>query len=567
MNYVWFWTFWHWSVEAVRSGALLRGPVHGIGSHWDEWYRFEASASDREAVARVGEGERSQRAFVVWLVRCWTREARWRGEGPHARFVLTQLAQRAPFSGWPAFAPFREVRARRGVAAVVLAEESAGAASDVRPVEAVILPPDCDASAPRLLTEGFTADRVDLDAAYDAVLGVLGPAGWLRLVVLWVALGVRPYGRRVRGILVGGWVAVALTLAYLLLGPDPRAMLRPVFGALLAGWGILAGTAVLVAGVQVVRAWRLARRWGAALRGGQARVRMDGGLTLVGGSAGLAFALALIAALGRQDRQRRGGARDSWIWGRVLGALREGEGMIAATGVVRSGGRIDPVVLSPKVAACLLHDGVSRLLTPWQRLPATEDGAAVRSGELGRTIRPRPTLPSPGRRLGFAAERSPLRSYRCRHLADALLAVGLFDRRQSVFNLGTLAVSLVMLAGLPDLRDVLVPPPAPELVGPTTTSPYSLFLSLATQHPDAYQVRFESGFWANRRAQVVKDAGRADLGQAEIRLHRLSRPVEGDPQHGVVWVERRRSFLVREFLPGERVGRYTFAFVSTRPHE
>src|SRR5436853_514752 len=47
MRFVWFWTFWHWSKEGFRAGSLLRSPLHGIGSHWDEWVRHEASDSDR----------------------------------------------------------------------------------------------------------------------------------------------------------------------------------------------------------------------------------------------------------------------------------------------------------------------------------------------------------------------------------------------------------------------------------------------------------------------------------------------------------------------------------------
>jgi hypothetical protein len=35
-GYLWFWTFWHWSRESYRSGAVLRDPIEGIGSHWDE---------------------------------------------------------------------------------------------------------------------------------------------------------------------------------------------------------------------------------------------------------------------------------------------------------------------------------------------------------------------------------------------------------------------------------------------------------------------------------------------------------------------------------------------------
>jgi len=41
-------TFWHWSKESFREGSLLSGPLHGIGSHWDEWYRHEASGGTRK---------------------------------------------------------------------------------------------------------------------------------------------------------------------------------------------------------------------------------------------------------------------------------------------------------------------------------------------------------------------------------------------------------------------------------------------------------------------------------------------------------------------------------------
>ena len=54
---VWFWTFWHWSQESFRDGVLLRSPLQGVGSHWDEWYRHEASVADRVAIAQAGLGE------------------------------------------------------------------------------------------------------------------------------------------------------------------------------------------------------------------------------------------------------------------------------------------------------------------------------------------------------------------------------------------------------------------------------------------------------------------------------------------------------------------------------
>ena len=54
MRFVWFWTFWHWSKESFREGSLLRDPLHGIASHWDEWYQHEASENDRAAIKDIG---------------------------------------------------------------------------------------------------------------------------------------------------------------------------------------------------------------------------------------------------------------------------------------------------------------------------------------------------------------------------------------------------------------------------------------------------------------------------------------------------------------------------------
>jgi hypothetical protein len=36
---------------------------------------------------------------------------------------------------------------------------------------------------------------------------------------------------------------------------------------------------------------------------------------------------------------------------------------------------------------------------------------------------------------------------------------------------------------------------------------------------------------------------------------------------GIVWIERRRRFLTREFFPGERVGRYSVPYLSHLGHE
>ena len=568
MSFVWFWTFWHWSIESRRAGALLRGPIHGLGSHWDEWFRHEASPADRGAIAAAGSSERRQRTFIVWMLRTWGREARWRGERPDARYILTQLAQRAPFSEWPTLGRYRESCTRREVAAIVLAEGSSGEATDIRPIEAVILPPDADSSAPPVVSEGFSAERADLEAVRESVLSLLGRRGMLGLLVRWVVLGARPYPPAVSAMLLAGWAGVAAGLGYLLLGPDPRAQLTPLVAVLVLLWAALVATAGGMVVAEGAVAWRQARRWSVALRSGQVRLRMNGGLTLIGGSAGLPFALATLLALSRYQAGGARRTRGSWLWKRVTASLAEADGSLAATGVVRPDGRIDPVVLEPKVEACLRHGGITGLLTPWQRLPGMSE-RQVRSGVHEAHSPPAAPNAAPGRiRFGYAAERSPLRPTRCRHLADALLAVGgLADRRRLWVNLGTLAMSAVMLSALPDIRNLLAPPPAPSLVGPSSASPYHLWVSLATAHPRSFEVVFESEFWANRRALLAEHPESEVAARAELRLRRLSRPSTVGPDHGVVWVERRRSFLGRNFMPGERVGRYTLSYLNDRPYE
>src|SRR6185312_13107537 len=72
-RFIWFWTFWHWSTESFRSGALSRGPLIGVGGHWDEWYRHEATVDEQQQIVEVGLDPVAQRQFVVWLARRWAR--------------------------------------------------------------------------------------------------------------------------------------------------------------------------------------------------------------------------------------------------------------------------------------------------------------------------------------------------------------------------------------------------------------------------------------------------------------------------------------------------------------
>src|SRR5689334_22660044 len=126
MSFVWFWTFWHWSKEGYRRGALLRSPLQGVAGHWDEWFQHEAADRDREAIAEAGRTESAQRQFMAWLQLHWAREVRWAGHRLIPRFVLGQLAHVAPFQQWRAFADYRDGYGLSGLPALVLAEDSCG---------------------------------------------------------------------------------------------------------------------------------------------------------------------------------------------------------------------------------------------------------------------------------------------------------------------------------------------------------------------------------------------------------------------------------------------------------
>src|SRR5271154_1878818 len=102
-HFVWFWTFWHWSKESFRSGNLLRGPLHGMGSHWDEWFRHEASENDLKAIKETGRTEVGQRQFLFWLYRHWAKETEWRNDRMVPRFLIRQLSSVAPFNQWGVF--------------------------------------------------------------------------------------------------------------------------------------------------------------------------------------------------------------------------------------------------------------------------------------------------------------------------------------------------------------------------------------------------------------------------------------------------------------------------------
>ena len=558
-GFVWFWTFWHWSKESFRGGALLRSPLNGVGSHWDEWFRHEASVHDRQAIEETGRTEESQRQFIGWLLQHWSREEFEEGNRSCSRFVLCELGQLPPFNHWPMFGKYRANYNVGGISAIVLAEGSLGEAEDVRTIEAVALP--ADATTTSVVPEGFHIEGGELATPRLAAMNLLGGRGLLIFLALWVVSGRRPYSRWVHVLLGIGWCTVGGAMAYLLFGPDPGDHLFWVSLILLILWSALLLHAVVVVGVHGLVAWREGRELKTQLERSQVRMRMKGGLTLKGGSAGLAFCLNTLQAI---YRNRPGGKRNSWLWRQLFGQLEFAGGLWAVTGVLTGEGRITPVVLGPKIRACVLHAGISHLFAPHQsdaKQPAIDlmMSAPVRPASLSGSAIPR---------LAFAAVPRSLQSHRGHHLAQALMTMGNFSSKvQTVMNVIAVFISVLIAAALPDLGCAIRPPEVPAVVAPSSPSPYYLWVSLDTTKAGYFRVVLESKFWANRRSDV-KNYGGADASvRAEIPLHRLDLQSPFDEEEGIVWIERRYRFLNREFLPGERVGRYTISYLTRIAHD
>jgi hypothetical protein len=561
MSFVWFWTFWHWSKEGFREGSLLRSPLHGIGGHWDEWFRHEASEADHEAIAKTGRSEAAQRQFISWLLRHWAGETELRAKRQARRFVLGQMAHVEPFKDWAAFGKYHGSYGLGGISAVVLAEGSSGKPEDVRSVEALAL--DVDPTAAAVVAEGFQADSIELETPRGAVASLLRGKGFLIFLALWLAAGKRAYPPWLKMTLGFGWAAVAGLILYLRAGPEPGENLFVLSGALVALWSGLILTAATHGATQALRAWQLGRKWVARLEQSQVRLRMNGGLTIRGDSAGLPFCLNTIHSLYRTDSLA---ARRSWLWERFFDKLRGETQFWAATGAITTEGFLKPVMLEAKLRACLQRDGIKHILTP--RQPGAGRKTVHRLADALCALRQQSPLSSGGVRLGFAAEEHCLRVHPCRHVAQAVMRLGEFTSKgQMTLNVLAVATSAVILLALNDLQGILLPPPSPAVVAPSSLMPDYLWVSLNTMQADRFLVALESNYWLNRRVEVMPHIGAYGPARAEIHLQRSAAATTTDKEDGTVWIERRYRFLGREFAPGEHIGRYDLSYLNRIGHE
>ncbi|PTY06131.1 hypothetical protein DB347_11810 [Opitutaceae bacterium EW11] len=553
-------------MESFRQGAVLRGPLDGVAGNWDEWYHHEASADERQAVEHAGASEAAQEEFVEWILCTWSSEANLKGNQDAARHVLQQLALLPPFASWPAMRRVRE-RARDGaISAVVLADPHTGQDTDVRPVTARLLPQWTDKTSSAVQTEGFEADAADVEVPRAAAASVLAGSGFAYLSLLWLAAGRRSHPAAARYLLRAGWLGIGGLVAWMLWGPDPGAQLRWFALSLLLLWLAVAGFSLALLVREISRARRIGKTWAGRLKDDLLLLQMPGRLRVKGGSAGLAFCLA---AIGAAARAYPAGLSRSWIWRNLQDRMTADGATWAATGVITSDGFLQPVALEPKIQACVAHSSIQRLITPRQRAASRAPEADPRPIPP-EIVRLRPA-PQPELRrapaVGYAAEASSLRIRRCRHVAEAVFSIGGFASwAQVATNVVALALSASVIAALPDLRYIIVPPAAPAVVPPSSPSPYFLWVSLDTPHPEYFQVVLESPIWANRRANVAERNGAPASVRAEIRLTRVEKS-ERVLDQGTVYIERRPRFLSRSYAPGERVGRYSFSYLSRLPDE
>jgi len=478
--------------------------------------------------------------------------------------VLGQLARVPPFNEWSAFKDYRTGYGLSGISAIVLAEGSLGEPEDVRQIEAIVLPDDSGGLAPKVVPEGFQADGPQLDIPRRVAISLLSGKALLVFLTLWIIGGRRPYPRWLSFILAIGWMGVAGLVIYLLWGSDPGERLFWFAAVLVTLWLGLSLIGLTVGATQSFRAWRAGKKWSSRLEQAQLRLRMPGGLTLKGGSAGLPFCLNTLLSVYRVDPPA---ARRSWLWHRFFRKLHSEIEAWAATGVVTPNGSVKSVVLDPKLRACVQQGRIRHILIPEQR-----DGDRRVINRVADTLTPirqqKVVAAAPTGQLGFAAEQPALRSHPCRHVAQAIMAIGNFSSRwQMAVNTLAALVSAALLLALPDLQSIMAPPPAPTPITPSSPSPYYLWVSLDTKKPDCFQVILESKFWSNRRADVKQYSGANASVRAEIRLQRVAHQTSFNEEEGTIWIERRRRFLTREFAPGERVGRYTLSYLSHLGYE
>ena len=275
----------------------------------------------------------------------------------------------------------------------------------------------------------------------------------------------------------------------------------------------------------------------------------------IGGSSGLAFCLNTLLATHRSHPYV---SNRTWLWERFFRGLRGASQTWAATGIVDADGGRRARSAKPE------DPRVSREPQCHRRADAMASrGTAERDRESRATTRPvQPTSLNGGMVLGFASVQRKLRSHRCRHAAQSIMAVGDFSSRsQLTVNVLALAVSVVIALALGDIRNVTEPPLRRESYPRLAFALLSVGQSrhrTARRFQGRARVRDSGPIVAptsSPMAVLTRRCGR------QIRLTRHGQYTI-DERDGTVWIERRRTFLTREFQAGERIASYPFAHIT-----
>ena len=567
MEFAWFWEFWHRCKESARDGNLQRA-IHEIGSHWTEWYSWEARPAEKLALALLGANVPAQRRFVQWLMRRWARDEKWLDHHRRAaRFVLFQLAQRAPFDNWVTLRPYRDGYPTRSYRAITLPANNTGTVANVNFLQAVAIPRE--KSEDVIISEDFSRTRPKqvasaVDDAWLAARSLLGGTGLVGFLTLWLLLGRRPYPRLRRVVLGVLWTVIGALILFLWRGPDQGAELVRWIWTLLTLCSLVILWNFVETSACILSAVRHGRTLARLLEASQIRLRLPPGINVSEpGSLGLPVCFSILVAIYDANPEL---ARKSRIWRQLFRELRKQNG--AATGTMARWGLVGSVAgLPEKLEAALRDPGIHHVIVPRQRHSYT-----WRVNTLVHRLKSKETPAQQelqAQQEPKAQQEPRLKVHGCWCMAEAALISGGFTGFFPFVRNATIAlVSVVIAAALPQFGCIIDPPPRPGLIAPTwRDARFGVWVSLATNRPQCFCADFVSRYWANRRGVEVKKYNDGRPPRAEISFHKRSDPTTQNQHDGDVFIWRWRRFMGREFSGSIQEGAFSLSGIDDNPLE
>lgn len=560
----WVLRFWRYAVRETKKGALLPPKLLHVCDNWEDWWKGALSnrPAAQQQIQQLVEGLcTAQQARFVELIQHWSRRRFKEHAEGCAWVLLVQLAQleqpnfswlrRYVFDSWLRRQPGHleslhaphvlHVNGVPGPNALLLHQNQGGFPDDITPLRAALIPQE---SAPSVVLYSMSPDDrrwypypIDQDG-YKAVVSLFGGGGFGAFLLYW---GLRGWVARLSRVwpwlLI--WFLIDLTLV-LILGSErladsteDRGVLVPLL------WGLLGAVWLPVSGILhgLGREWRHVReRRGfltrsqlvivaAHVQAQQVQVHVEGR------SLGMAMYISSLAALYAYAPASTSAL--AWCVDRMKQALATWSctGALKLLGKVGEVGRIED-----KIAASAVHPAIIAIVMSWQKIP------------------------QPARRVAAQAK---LRVYRCWHIVSVLFTIGWLDchpiatRLACVVSLGIAASFVLLLSTLPQISQMLLWPPAPQLLVRESGFYRNMwggagddYLRLAFDgtRPDACLVHLNSPYWANR-AQRIHQSPAFPRPGVLLRLDKLSQPSGNDPFDGDLAVVCPRAILWRTLRP------------------